>query len=117
MPKYNGVIHPRGFSVTVEADDPNEAYNIIDSRVRECYTVTLVRGDDSYDPENLLDDFDIDDIIELDDNYTTDDYLLDEACKMLYKYLPEDFIHMIDDDLHNRIVCAFEDYISKKEGI
>ena len=65
MPKYNAVIHPRGFSVTVEADDPDEAYDIIDGYVRECYTVTLIRGDDSYDPENLLDVFDIDDIIEL----------------------------------------------------
>lgn len=64
MPKYNAVVHPRGFTVTVEADNPDDAYDIIDGYVRECCTVTLTRYDDSYDPENLLDDFDIDDIVE-----------------------------------------------------
>ena len=66
MTKYNAVIYPRGFSVTVEADDPDEAYDIINGYVFECCTVTLVRNDDSYDPENLLDDFEICDIIEKD---------------------------------------------------
>lgn len=65
MTKYNAVVCPRGFSVTVEADNPDDAYDIIDGYVRECCMVTLIRNDDSYDPENLLDDFDIDDITEV----------------------------------------------------
>ena len=64
MTKYNAMVFPRGFSVTVEADNPDDAYDIIDGYVRDCCTVTLARYDNSYEPENLLDDFDIDDITE-----------------------------------------------------
>ena len=46
-----------------------------------------------------------------------EDYLLDRAIQLLHQYLPEDFINMIDDDLHNDLVCALESYVEYKEGI
>ena len=42
------------------------------------------------------------------------DWLLDKAIMMMHENLPKGFIDFIDDDLHNRIVCAFEDYIETR---
>ena len=64
--KYNAIVFPRGFSVNVEADSFEEAQEMMTRYVINNCTVTLVRNDDSYDPENLLDDFEICDIIEKD---------------------------------------------------
>lgn len=47
--------------------------------------------------------------------YEYTDWLLDKAMELMHDNLPEDFIDFIDDDLHARIVCAFEDYIDSKK--
>ena len=46
--------------------------------------------------------------------YEYNDWLLDKAIVMMHDNLPAGFIDFIDDDLHNRIVCAFENYIDAK---
>ena len=62
--KYNAMVFPRAFSVTVEADSEDEAMDMIEDYVRKNCTVTLTRYDDSYEPEDLLDDgIDICDLI------------------------------------------------------
>lgn len=48
-------------------------------------------------------------------SYEYRDWLLDKAMELMHDNLPEDFIDFIDDDLHTRIVCAFEDYIDSKK--
>lgn len=48
-------------------------------------------------------------------SYEYRDWLLDKAMELMHDNLPEDFIDFIDDDLHNEIVCAFEDYIESKK--
>ena len=42
------------------------------------------------------------------------DWLMDKAIMMMHENLPKEFIDFISDDLHNMIVCAFEDYIDAR---
>lgn len=65
--RYNAMVFPRAFSVTVDADSEDEAMKAIEDYVLKECTVTLVRNDDAYDPENLLDEgVDICDLIRWD---------------------------------------------------
>ena len=54
--KYNAIVFPRAFSVTVDAGDEDDAMKKIEEYVLTRCTVTLIRDDEDYDPENLLDD-------------------------------------------------------------
>lgn len=54
--KYNAMVFPRAFSVTVDAEDEDDAMKKIEEYVLTRCTVTLIRDDEDYDPENLLDD-------------------------------------------------------------
>lgn len=62
--RYNGLVLPRGFTVTVDADSPEEAEELIRQYVIENCICTLQRTDDTYDAENLLDEFDVVDTAE-----------------------------------------------------
>ena len=66
MTRYNGVIAPRGFTVTVDADSVEEAEGLIRKYVNTYCILQLQRTDDTYDAENLLDDYDVHDIEEWD---------------------------------------------------
>ena len=62
--KYNGVVLPRGFTVTVDADSPKEAEELIREYVTANCICTLQRTDNTYVDENLLDEFDVVDTTE-----------------------------------------------------
>ena len=54
--RYNAMVFPRAFSVIVDAEDEDDAMKKIEEYVLTRCTVTLIRDDEDYDPENLLDD-------------------------------------------------------------
>ena len=66
MTRYNGVVVPRAFTVTVDADTPEDAERKIREYVNTNIIVTMQDTSDTYDAENLLDDYDIEDIQEWD---------------------------------------------------
>lgn len=63
MTKYNAVIYPRGFTVVVDADDYDNAIDQI--RKRMSY-VSVIKHDsyDTYEDDNLMDEYEICDVIE-----------------------------------------------------
>lgn len=65
MTKYNGVVCPRAFTVTVDANDIAEAEELIRQYVNENCVLQLRRMDfDDNWSDNLLDDYDVHDIEE-----------------------------------------------------
>ena len=67
MTKYNGLVFPRGFTVNVEADSPEEAEEFIRKYVNENCVLQLKRLDFDDDwADNLLDEYEVCDIIERD---------------------------------------------------
>lgn len=63
MTKYNAVIYPRGFSLTVDADDEDEALEMIKKRMAY---ITVIKRDsyDTYEDEDLMDEAEICDLTE-----------------------------------------------------
>lgn len=57
--KWKGVVYPRPFTITVEADDFDEALDEVHKIVCNECVVCYTRNDNSYNAENLLDDFDV----------------------------------------------------------
>ena len=57
--RWNAVVYPRGFNISVEADDFDEALEEVHKIVINECSVCFTRNDNSYDAENLLDDFDV----------------------------------------------------------